>query len=111
MAQGVTYDIDLTRPVGDRIRNLRFKDKPLAPNQKLRIAVNNYRAAGSNGYTMFQKAKLVWRSYEDIRDLIVRYYTDHELPSGPDNNWTIVPAAAKQSLEREARRESAPVSK
>ena len=111
MAQGVTYDIDLTRPVGDRIRNLQYRGKPLEPDQKLRIAVNNYRAAGSNGYTMFQKAKLVWRSYEDIRDLIVRYYTDHELPSGPDNNWSIVPAAAKQSLEKEVRRDGAPLSK
>jgi 2',3'-cyclic-nucleotide 2'-phosphodiesterase/3'-nucleotidase len=111
MAQGVTYEIDVTRPVGNRIRNLQFQGRPLAADQKLRIAVNNYRAAGSNGYAMFQKAKLVWRSYDDIRDLIVRYYTDHELPAGPDNNWTIVPAAARQSLEIEVRRDRASVSK
>jgi 2',3'-cyclic-nucleotide 2'-phosphodiesterase/3'-nucleotidase len=111
MAQGVTYDIDLTRPVGERIRNLSFRGKPLGPNQKLRIAVNNYRAAGSNGYAMFQKTKLVWRSHEDIRDLIVRYYTDHELPAAPDNNWTIVPAAAKQTLDKEVRRDGASVFK
>ena len=49
IAQGVTYEIDVTRPVGDRIRNLEFRGKPLAPDQKLRIALNNYRAAGSNG--------------------------------------------------------------
>ena len=49
MAQGVSYEIDVSRPEGDRIRNLRFRGQPLAPAQKLRIAVNNYRAGGSGG--------------------------------------------------------------
>jgi 2',3'-cyclic-nucleotide 2'-phosphodiesterase / 3'-nucleotidase len=110
MAQGVSYDIDLTRPVGDRIRNLQFKGNPLAPDQKLRIALNNYRAAGSNGYTMFRTAKVVWRSYEDIRELMLRYYSEHELPSTPDGNWRIVPESAQQALRAEVRRE-APVTK
>ncbi|HYI94172.1 MAG TPA: 5'-nucleotidase C-terminal domain-containing protein [Bryobacteraceae bacterium] len=111
MAHGVTYDIDLTRPDGDRIRNLQFRGKPLALDQKLRIAVNNYRAGGSNGYTMFKDAKVVWRSYEDIRDLIIRYYSEHELPTAPDNNWRIIPESAHRSLEQEVRRYSQPQSK
>jgi 2',3'-cyclic-nucleotide 2'-phosphodiesterase/3'-nucleotidase len=106
MAQGVTYEVDLSRPVGDRIRDLQFRGKPLGANQKLRIALNNYRAAGSNGYSMFEGAKILWRSYEDIRDLIVRYYADHELPSAPDNNWRIVPESARQALQSEVRHES-----
>jgi 2',3'-cyclic-nucleotide 2'-phosphodiesterase/3'-nucleotidase len=105
MAQGVTYDIDLTRPVGDRIRNLRYQGKPLGPQQKLRIALNNYRAGGSNGYTMFKGAKVLWRSYLDIRELILRYYADHELPSVPDNNWRVIPETAHQALRAEASQE------
>ena len=108
MAHGVTYDIDLTRPEGDRIRNLQFRGKPLAPDQKLRIALNNYRAGGSNGYTMFKDAKVVWRSYEDIRDLLIRYYSEKELPTAPDNNWRIIPESAHQTLEQEVRRYSQP---
>jgi 2',3'-cyclic-nucleotide 2'-phosphodiesterase/3'-nucleotidase len=108
MAQGVTYELDLTRPVGDRVRNLQFRGKPLAPDQMLRIALNNYRAGGSNGYTMFKEAKVLWRSYEDIRDLIIRYYSEHELPSKPDDNWRIIPEAAHQTLEQEVRRFSQP---
>ena len=111
IAQGVTYEIDVTRPVGDRIRNLAFRGKPLAPDQKLRIALNNYRAAGSNGYTMFQNAKIVWRSYEDIRELIMRYYSEHELPSEPDNNWRVVPENARQTLAREVKRDTRAVMK
>jgi 2',3'-cyclic-nucleotide 2'-phosphodiesterase/3'-nucleotidase len=103
MAQGVEYEIDLTRPEGDRVRNLRWHGAPLAPSQKLRIAVNNYRAAGSAGYSMFTGAKIVWRSQEEIRDMIVRYYTDKKkLPGEPDNNWRVVPETARRTLEQEA---------
>ena len=49
MAEGVDYQIDPSRPEGDRIRNLTWHGKPLAADQKLRIALNNYRAGGSGG--------------------------------------------------------------
>jgi 2',3'-cyclic-nucleotide 2'-phosphodiesterase/3'-nucleotidase len=58
MAQGVDYEIDLTQPPGQRIRNLRWHGKPLDDDQPLRIAVNNYRAGGSGGYSMFRGAKI-----------------------------------------------------
>jgi 2',3'-cyclic-nucleotide 2'-phosphodiesterase/3'-nucleotidase len=106
IAEGVSYDIDLTRPAGDRIRNLKFRGKPLAPDQKLTIALNNYRAGGSNGYTMYRGAKILWRSYEDIRELIMRYYAEHQLPSASDDNWRIVPESAYQTLSREVRRDT-----
>jgi hypothetical protein len=55
---------------------------------------------------MYRDAKVVWRSYEDIRELIMRYYAEHELPSAPDNNWRIVPENARQTLAREIRRDT-----
>ena len=103
MADGVHYEIDLTRPVGDRVRNLTWKGQPLLPSQKLRIAVNNYRAGGSAGYTMFRGAKIVWRSMTEIRDLMIQYYTERRLlPAEPANNWRIVPPAALETLELQA---------
>jgi 2',3'-cyclic-nucleotide 2'-phosphodiesterase/3'-nucleotidase len=103
MAEGVEYEIDLTRPEGSRIRNLRWHGKPLAPDQKLRIAINNYRAAGSAGYSMFAGAKIIWRGQDEIRDMIVRYYTDKKkLPAEPDNNWRLLPDEARKTLEQEA---------
>lgn len=102
MAQGVTYEIDLTRRPGDRVQNLKFKGEPLKDGRPLRVAVNNYRAAGSGGYTMFKGAKILWRSYEDIRELIMRYYTSHSLPDGPDHNWRVVPESAHRVLQQES---------
>ena len=107
MAEGVQYDIDLTRPEGDRIRNLKWKGQALSPDQKLRIAVNNYRAAGSAGYSMFVGARILWRSMTEIRDLMIQYYTERkQLPVEPDNNWRIVPEQARQTLERQAAAEA-----
>ena len=103
MAAGVEYEIDLTRPEGDRIRNLRWHGMPLAPDRRLRIAINNYRAAGSAGYSMFRHAKIVWRSGEEIRDLMVRYYTERRnLPARSPGNWLILPDQARQTLTKEA---------
>ncbi len=103
MAQGIDYEIDLTRPVGDRIRNLRWHGEPLQDSQPLRIAINNYRSGGSAGYSTFRGAKVIWRSREEIRDLVVRYYIEHkQLPAAPDDNWRIVPDAARKTLEKEA---------
>ncbi|MFB3826084.1 MAG: bifunctional UDP-sugar hydrolase/5'-nucleotidase [Bryobacteraceae bacterium] len=89
-AEGVSYEIDLRRPEGDRIVNLAFRGQPLAPDRKLRIAVNNYRAAGSAGYGMFRGAKILWQSPEGIRELMVRYYTERgRLLEQPDGNWRL----------------------
>jgi 2',3'-cyclic-nucleotide 2'-phosphodiesterase/3'-nucleotidase len=103
MAEGVDYEIDLTQPEGHRIRNLKWKGRPLDPDQRLRIAINNYRAGGAAGYSMFPGAKIVWRSFEDIRDLIIAYYTERgAIPVKPTNNWRLLPPEALQTLERQA---------
>ena len=107
MAEGVDYEIDLTQPEGQRIRNLKWKGRPLQPDQKLRIAVNNYRAGGSAGYSMFKGAKIVWRSSDDLRDLIISYYTERgTIPVKPVGNWHIAPPEAQQALEHQALEEA-----
>lgn len=103
MAEGVEYEIDLMKPEGSRIVNLRFRGKPLKDEQPLRIAVNNYRAGGSAGYDMFKGAPVLWRSTEEIREMIIHFYTDRKvIPSRPAGNWRVVPEAALKVLEAEA---------
>lgn len=99
MAEGVSYDVDLRKPVGQRIVNLRFKDAPLSDTQPLTIALNNYRAAGSGGYDMFKDAKILWRSNDAIRDLIIEYYrVKKTLPTHASGNWKIIPETAHLRL-------------
>jgi 2',3'-cyclic-nucleotide 2'-phosphodiesterase/3'-nucleotidase len=108
MAGGVDYVIDLERPSGDRIRDLRWHGQPLDMDAKLRIAINNYRAAGSAGYSMFGGANVVWRSGDQIRDLMIRYYTERKkLPTDANGNWRILPELARRTLEKEAAEQAA----
>lgn len=92
IAEGVDYTIDLTRPVGDRITGLRRDGAPLAPDAKLRVAINNYRLNGGGGYTMFKDAPVLSRSSTEIRDLIIDWVEEHrDIPTEPTHNWRIVP--------------------
>jgi 2',3'-cyclic-nucleotide 2'-phosphodiesterase / 3'-nucleotidase len=94
-AQGVEYEIDLTRPVGSRVRNLHYRGAPLRDDEPLRIALSSYRAAGSAGYSMFRGAKVVYRSGRAIRDLLAEYWGARgRLPEKPDGNWRLLPRAA-----------------
>ena len=104
MAEGVDYEIDLTQPEGSRIRGLTWKGKPLDPDQKLRIAVNNYRYGGAAGYSMFRRGKIVWRSSEDIRQLIIDYFSERgDLPAKPDNNWRVIPGSRSRDAAPRSR--------
>lgn len=92
IAQGVTYDLDISKPFGQRIQNLRFHGQPLSPTQKLRLATNNYRVNGGGGYTMYKNAPVVYRSSEEIRELIIDWVERNKtIPVKPDNNWRLVP--------------------
>jgi 2',3'-cyclic-nucleotide 2'-phosphodiesterase (5'-nucleotidase family) len=94
IAEGVTYELDITKPFGQRIQNLRFQGKPLDPNQKLRLATNNYRVNGGGGYAMYKDARVIYRSSELIRDLIIDWVERHQtIPVEPDNNWKIISGA------------------
>ena len=54
---------------------------------------------------MFLGAKIVWRSSDEIRDMMVRYFSAKgSLPQESDHNWRVVPAEAVEELKREAMR-------
>ena len=93
VAQGVSYDIDLTKPTGQRIQNLKFKGQPLSPVQKLRVVTNNYRVNGGGGFTMYKDAPVVYRSSAEVRELIIDWVEKHKtVPTKRDDNWRILGA-------------------
>ena len=111
-AEGVSYEMDLTRPVGSRIVNLEFHGKPLEPSQKLRVAVNNYRYTGGGGYSVFSDGAstfsgtkplpVAYRSNREIRDLLIDYLREVKTIPAADDNWRIVPDAARKAIEAQA---------
>jgi 2',3'-cyclic-nucleotide 2'-phosphodiesterase / 3'-nucleotidase len=99
---GVDYTIDLRLPAGHRIAKLEYKGKPLADDQKLRVAMNNYRYSGGGGYD-FKGLPIVYSSTEEIRDLIIDHLTrTGVIPTTANGNWHIEPQEAVETLRRAA---------
>ncbi|HXM47128.1 MAG TPA: 5'-nucleotidase C-terminal domain-containing protein [Pyrinomonadaceae bacterium] len=93
MAEGVSYELDVAKPFGQRIQNLKFKGQPLAPSQKLRVVTNNYRVNGGGGFTMYKYAPVVYRSSAEVRELIIDWVERNKvIPTQADNNWRIIGA-------------------
>jgi 2',3'-cyclic-nucleotide 2'-phosphodiesterase / 3'-nucleotidase / 5'-nucleotidase len=99
VAQGVSYEIDLTQPVGHRVINLVYQGQPLAADRRLKVAVSNYRLNGGGGYTAVQRAPRLLRTQKTVRELIIDYLHRHD-PATPssDQNWELLPdyAAANE---------------
>jgi 2',3'-cyclic-nucleotide 2'-phosphodiesterase/3'-nucleotidase len=95
--------IDLTQPVGQRVRHLTFHGAPLSSDHKLRVAINNYRYSGGGGYSVYQGLPIVYRSSEEISELLVDYLKRTKtVPPVADNNWKIEPPEALSAIEKAA---------
>ena len=91
MFAGVEYEIDLSKPKGERIQNVMFQGEPLQDDQVLTLAVNNYRYSSALKAHGLISGTKEWESSNSIRDMIVAYFAEHS-PVAPevDNNWKIV---------------------
>jgi 2',3'-cyclic-nucleotide 2'-phosphodiesterase/3'-nucleotidase len=91
-AEGVEYTLDLRRPRGDRVVDLRFGGAPIDPNRRFRVAINNYRLNGGGGYRMFRNARVVDQANQEIRELMIDWVRRNpEIPSAPTGNWRLLP--------------------
>ena len=96
VVSGANYSIDLTRPVGQRIRGLAVRGRSVAATDSFTIALNSYRAAGGGGYAMLKGARVVSSRGEDIRDLLaaeIRRARTLDARTWYTPSWQILPPA------------------
>lgn len=91
MFEGVDYEIDLSQPKGERIKNVMFHGEPLSDDATLTLAVNNYRYSSALKAQGLVAGKKDWESSNSIRDMIVQYFAANS-PVEPfvTDNWRIV---------------------
>lgn len=71
VVSGVTYEIDVAKPVGSRIVGLSFDGAPVDPAAQFVFAVNNYRASGGGNFPHVPGATQVWANSDEIRNTII----------------------------------------
>ena len=102
MIQGVNYVIDITRPIGQRIRHLVYQGRSVVDADNFSLSINNYRFNGGGGYMAAigvdqdHPAKILFdskRVYGDggqIRNLISQYIQSKGTISPcVHNNWSV----------------------
>jgi 2',3'-cyclic-nucleotide 2'-phosphodiesterase/3'-nucleotidase len=95
--KGISYTIDLEKPEGQRVIELKKNGKPLKMKKKYTIAVNSYQAGGSGGYTMFIGKKPIKEINVEVADLIVSYIKEKKHVSPKvENNWKILQVALNE---------------
>ncbi|MET4060999.1 2',3'-cyclic-nucleotide 2'-phosphodiesterase (5'-nucleotidase family) [Arthrobacter sp. UYP6] len=97
MMSGVDYDIDISRPVGERIVNLSFNGAPVDPAQRFAVATNNYRQSGGGNFPHISTAPVLVNQQTEIRQLLIDYVVAQgtiDPAAFAENNWRLVRGGA-----------------
>lgn len=90
MWEGIEYEIDVSRPVGSRIRALARTGRPLDPEGEYDVVMNHYRASGGGDYRMFRGKPVVREVTVDMTETIAEYLTKAGVVRArADGNWKV----------------------
>ena len=80
---GFTYQVNMGRPVANRVLDIRLNGGPIDPAKHYRVAVNNYLAAGGDGLTAFTAGTdIIDRGIIDL-DALVAWIGPGRTPPAP----------------------------
>nr|MDT0657741.1 5'-nucleotidase C-terminal domain-containing protein [Micromonospora sp. DSM 115978] len=93
---GVDYDIDISRPAGDRITRLTHAgtDAPVEPADRFVVAVNSYRRAGGGNFPQVVRPA-IHHDQREVRQLLIDWAHRHGKIDPADfyrPNWRLVRA-------------------
>lgn len=94
----LTYEIDVTQPVGSRIKNLQYKATAIDPAGQFIVATNNYRASGGGNFPGLDGNKNLYASPDANRDVLIRYIkklgTVTRAANGAQRSWRFTKLAS-----------------
>ncbi|MEU1849026.1 5'-nucleotidase C-terminal domain-containing protein [Streptomyces sp. NPDC019990] len=73
VVSGLSYEIDIAKPAGSRVTNVRFEGQPLADDARFVFAVNNYRANGGGNFPHVAGTQLLWSNSDEIRNTMIAW--------------------------------------
>ncbi|MGN6529928.1 MAG: bifunctional 2',3'-cyclic-nucleotide 2'-phosphodiesterase/3'-nucleotidase [Burkholderiaceae bacterium] len=91
----IKYEIDVTQPVGSRIKNLTWNGNAIDPAAQFIVATNNYRASGGGNFPGLNGSKTIYQSPDANRDVLIAYVkaqkTLAKTVNGSDRSWHFTP--------------------
>ncbi|ENQ3078098.1 bifunctional metallophosphatase/5'-nucleotidase [Bacillus sp. WLY-B-L8] len=91
MWEGISYILNISKPVGERVVSLQYEEAPLHLDQEYDVVMNNYRASGGGNYVMFQNKPIIKDIQIDISELIANYILERKTIKATTNyNWKVV---------------------
>lgn len=103
---GCTYVLDLSQPIGKRVRNLAFQGQPVRDDQTFSIAINTYRLRGGGGYmaAIGFTGQAEFITPQLARNLLFSYVLSHpNLALAPVNAWRTIPALDRERIMQQAK--------
>jgi 5'-nucleotidase len=58
-SQNLSYEVDLQKPAGQRVQNIRIRQQTIEMSQTFNVTVNSFMASGGDGFTEFNHAPVV----------------------------------------------------
>jgi 5'-nucleotidase len=83
-SDGFTYTVDLSKPAGGRVVDMRLNGKPVEPAKKYRVVVNNYLASGGDSLTAFTAGKDITDKGIIDLDALVAWIAPGRTPPQPN---------------------------
>jgi 2',3'-cyclic-nucleotide 2'-phosphodiesterase / 3'-nucleotidase len=94
-SKAIQYEIDLSQPVGERIRKLRYRGKPVTQASSFLVATNNYRASGGGGFPGLDGSKTVLAAPDSNRDILIDFIKKtrklERAKHGQPRSWRFTP--------------------
>jgi len=91
MWAGIEYEMNISRPIGERILKLEYKNQPMNLDKQFDVVMNNYRAGGGGNYFMYRNKPVVKEIPIDMSELIADYFLKHRMIKAKTaNGWRVI---------------------
>ncbi|MFD0697332.1 bifunctional metallophosphatase/5'-nucleotidase [Paenibacillus sp. GCM10027628] len=91
MWEGITYKINISRPIGERVIQLDYEGKPMDLTASFDVVMNNYRAGGGGNYLMFQDKPVIKDIPTDVAELLANYIMERgTIEATVNHNWEVI---------------------
>lgn len=91
MWEGISYVLNISKPVGQRVISLQHEGSPIRFDQEYDVVMNNYRASGGGNYSMYQNKPIIKDIPIDMSELIANYILDRgTIEATTNQNWHVI---------------------